>query len=117
MINDAEKIEHYFGYWPQFCDGRIERLVYEQAGIIELSIAYIDSDKALSATVFLQFCGVSELELYDLMTANVLDVLHIAEGDPIQVTLEAAYGLTGAFRCKKVSVVALLPAQFDPPKC
>ena len=119
MINEAQKVERYFGYWPQFCDGRIERFTYEQAGgrrVIELSIDYIDSDKALAATVVLQFSGVSELELSELMSVNVLDALHIAEGDPVQVTLESAYGLTGAFRCKEVSVIAIRPTVMDATK-
>ena len=64
----------------------------------------------------LQFSGVSELELSELMSVNVLDALHIAEGDPVQVTLESAYGLTGAFRCQEVSVIALLPTIMDATK-
>lgn len=50
------------------------------------------------------------------MSVNVLDGLHIAEGDPVQVTLESAYGLTGAFRCQEVSVIAIRPTVMDATK-
>lgn len=36
MINEAQKVERYFGYWPQFCDSSIWRITYERVGFIDV---------------------------------------------------------------------------------
>ena len=109
MIAESHQVESYFGYWPEFADGKIERFAFLRSGSIELSISYIDGEKQVGATVSLKFSGVSEVDLSELRSENVLDALRISAGVPVQVSIEACYGLYGSFCCESVEVVALLP--------
>jgi hypothetical protein len=109
MISHAEKVESYFGYWPLFCDGKITNLAFAQPGTITLVVAYIDSERHRGAEVSLKFSGVTEVELSELRSENVIDALRIPEELPAQVTLEACYGLAGSFRCAAVEVSSVMP--------
>lgn len=109
MINHAEKVESYFGYWPLFCDAKITNFSFAQPGTITLVIAYIDAEKHRGAEVSLKFSGVTEVELSELLTENVIDALRIPEELPAQVTLEACYGLEGTFSCAAIEVLSVKP--------
>lgn len=109
MISHAEKVESYFGYWPLFCDAKITNLAFAQPGTITLVIAYTDAEKHRGAEVSLKFSGVTEVELSELRSENVIDTLRIPEEFPAQVTLEACYGLEGSFRCAAVEVSSVKP--------
>jgi hypothetical protein len=109
MIAHAEKVESHFGYWPLFCDGKINSLAYIQPGAITLVISYADAEKQKAAEVTLTFSGVTDVELSDLKSENVIDALRIPEALPDQVTLEACYGLAGSFKCAAVEVSCVLP--------
>lgn len=108
MIEHADKVESYFGYWPLFCDGKIKSIAFVQPGTITLVIFYIDADKQKGAEVTLTFSGVTDLELSELNSENVIDALHISEELPIQVMLEACYGLAGRFKCAAAEVSYVL---------
>ena len=106
MIQNSEAVISYFGYWPQFCDGKIRRFTFEKAGSIGLTISYIDSDQDKRALVEIQFSGVFDVDLHDLHSENVLDNLNIsADTSPVRIELEACCGLRGAFSCETVEVV------------
>jgi hypothetical protein len=104
MITRAEEVESYFGYWPLFCDGKIKSLAYVQSGTITLAISYVDAGKQKEAEVTLTFSGVTDIELSELRSENVIDVLHIPQELPVQVTIDACYGLVGSFKCSAVEV-------------
>ena len=117
MINNAEKVESYFGYWPLFCDAKISNFAFSQPGTITLVIAYLDADKNRGAEVSLVFSGVTEVALSELRSENVIDALRISEELQALVTLEACYGLDGSFRCTAVEVTSVTPnrsANSDP---
>lgn len=109
MISHAERVESYFGYWPLFCDGKITNFAIAQPGTITLVIAYTDAEKHRGAEVSLKFSGVTEVELSELRSENVIDALRIPEVFPAKVTLEACYGLVGGFRCAAVEVSSVMP--------
>lgn len=109
MIIGEVLVTSYFGYWPEFSDGKITRLTYERTGDISISITYIDADKRKAAEVSLKFSNVSNIELTDFKSENVIDVLAIEGADPVAVSLDACYGLSGQFTCERVEVVEVLP--------
>ena len=109
MINHAEKVESYFGYWPLFCDGKIKSFAFARTGTIALVITYIDAKKQRGAEVNLMFFDVTEVELSELRSENVIDALRIPEEFPATVTLEACYGLEGSFRCAAAEVLSVMP--------
>jgi len=109
MITRAEEVESYFGYWPLFCDGKINSLAYVQPGTITLAISYVDVEKRKAAEVTLTFLGVTDIELSELRSENVIDALHIPQELPAQVTIEACYGLAGSFKCSAVQVCGVRP--------
>lgn len=104
MITRAVDVESYFGYWPLFCDGKINSVTYVRDGTLTLAISYVDAEKQKMAEVTLTFSGVTDVELSALRSENVIDALRIPEVLPGQVTLEACYGLAGSFKCAAVEV-------------
>ena len=107
MIAHAEQVECYFGYWPDFSDGSINRFSYEDGATIYLTIDYIDSDQNKAAQVEIRFTGTSSIELTEFRSQNIIDVLRISHDQPIKVELEASYGLNGHFHCCAVEVVSM----------
>lgn len=112
MIQRAEMVESYFGYWPEFCDAKITSILYEAHSSLILGLSYIDSDQRKVADIRLKFSGVSDVQLTDFCSENIVDVLRISPESPATVSLEACYGLNGQFICKAVEVMSLVPRQF-----
>ncbi len=108
MISNSSPVESYFGYWPNFADGKIELFAFEKIGSIKLKIFYIDAHLHKQATVSLLFQGVSDVQFSELLSENVVDELQIGVGSPIQVVLESSYGLCGSFVCCSVTVAELV---------
>jgi hypothetical protein len=77
MIQGAELVQSYFGYWPEFCDAKITSIVYEAHSSLVLGFCYIDSDLGRAADIQLKFLGVSDMELTDFASENVIDALEI----------------------------------------
>ena len=109
MITRAEEVESYFGYWPLFCDGKIKSFAYVQPGTIALAISYVDIQKQKAAEVTLTFLGVTNIELSELRSENVIDALRFPQELPALVTIEACYGLEGSFKCSAIEVSSLVP--------
>jgi len=109
MISHAELVESIFGYWPDFADGKIQLFSFERTGVVLLSIYYIDSQLSKAATVNLRFAGVTELNLSELRSENVVDVLSISSESSALVTSEGCYGLCGTFRCTSAEVTSVVP--------
>ena len=100
--NDSKLIEH-FGYWPEFCDAKIKSFSND-SGVIKILIHYIDSDQSKSATIYLKFSDVSQVELSELKSENVIDFLKISGNEPYEVVVEPCYGLGGTFKCSTIEV-------------
>lgn len=105
MIDSGEQVSSYFGYWPEFCDGEIKSFTYKSLGIIELCIFYIDANLNKSAQVSLEFNGISEVNLNNLFSTNVIDEISITGSGPFTILIESCYGLGGEFKCKSIKVV------------
>ena len=104
MISQSHLVESHFGYWPDFADAKIVEFSWAKSGSLCLALHYIDAEQPKNATVWLQFSGVSELDLSELRSENVLDSLRLTCGEPMLVELEPCYGLGGSFRCSAVKV-------------
>jgi hypothetical protein len=115
MIQAVEKVQAYFGYWPEFCDAKITSIVYEAPSCLVLGLRYIDNDLGRAADIQLKFFGVADMALTDLSSDNVIDALEISDGSPIAVSLEACCGLDGQFLCTAVEVLSLVPRAFERP--
>jgi len=109
MILHAETVESIFGYWPEFSDGRIELFSFERPGIICLRISYIDSNIQKAAIVSLRFSGVTDIDLSELRSENIVDVLSISSESPAVVTIKGCYGLYGTFKCTTAEVAGVVP--------
>jgi len=110
MISQAYIVESYFGYWPEFSDGKVNSFAYEAPSSILMGVSYMDAETSRSAQIQLKFAGVSEVDLSELKSENVIDSLRITEGRPGRVVLEACYGLAGSFNFEAAEVVSLLPS-------
>lgn len=109
MIKHAAQIESYFGYWPLFCDAKIINFSLAEYGVLILALRYSDADKNISAEINIKFSEVSQMELSELRTENVIDELRIPEKLPGQVVLEACFGVHGKFICSAVEVLSITP--------
>jgi hypothetical protein len=115
MISQSKLVETFFGYWPEFADGHIERFAWVQRESIELEIYYGERDLGKAAWVGLLFTGIKDIDLTDFLPLNVLDCLRITHGEMITVELEPCYGLGGTFTCTKVEVTRVVPnSSFKP---
>ena len=97
MITNTEAVEAYFGYWPEFADAPITRFSFAEGGQFSLTLNYIDADQGLAAEITLQFNGVSDVELTNLLTHNVVDRLSPGVAPPFRLEIEACAGLDGSF--------------------
>ena len=109
MIVRSDEVESFFGYWPEFADAKVSLFAFESSGTIRLDISYIDAELNKAAIVSLQFTGVRNVALTELMSENVIDRLAISMGTPMQVALEACFGLGGSFSCMGVEVLKVTP--------
>jgi len=103
MIKNVTKVIEHFGYWPEFCDAKIKSFSND-SGVINITIDYIDSDQSKSALIDLKFSDVSQVELSELKSENVIDLLKISGNEPYEVVIEPCYGLGGAFKCSTIEV-------------
>lgn len=108
MIAKADAVKAYFGYWPQFSDGRIVSLFLSD-GVIQLAVRYRDTDLGKAAEVRIRFSETSEIALNELASQNILDDLSVKGDGPFVVSLEACCGINGEFKCGAVEVLEMLP--------
>ncbi len=115
MISHSELVEELFGYWPEFADAKVVELSWRQSSALHLALHYIDAEQSKGATVGLLFQGVTDLQLSELGTENVLDLLAIVPGQPIVVELVPCFGLGGTFKCSSVEVTGVAPNNSSKP--
>jgi hypothetical protein len=133
-IVDRSILEAQFGGWPDFHDAEVDaaRLGSGRRGggppTLELDICVLaqsvtTSDGARESgpiVATLRFEDINAVELSDFNHQNVLFDLVIrdvppSEADPrsISVELQSSWGLTGAFRCARIAVIAAKPIVSD----
>jgi hypothetical protein len=105
MIKKKELVILHFGYWPEFADGKVNRFTFDASGAIELVIHYMDAENQISGYIGFRFGSVSDVELTELRSENVIDSFSINASEPHTVTIEACYGLVGTFMCKEIEVL------------
>jgi hypothetical protein len=125
-IVNAEAVSSAFGYWPSFHDAEVHQAVLDRGGSgerpsITLAVHAFASDGTVdekgyyrlttSVLVTLKFVDVSESELRDLGSQDVLSSLEFesAPNGMVRVTLGPCYGLSGSLLCREVKVVSVVP--------
>ena len=106
-IGNASQLIEKFGYWPDFCDARLEKLSLDlQSQSILISLDHIDKDKKLMSKIDLEFNDVGAIELQDLLDENILDKLSInqIDAEKYEIRMQACYGINGCFNCGSVEV-------------
>lgn len=109
MISQRELVESFFGHWPEFADADIKLFTWARGQSIELELMYGEQALGKSAVVGLRFTGVRDIDLTEFRSQNVLDCLRITPEEPIEVELEACYGLGGTFKCSGIEVIKVAP--------
>jgi hypothetical protein len=104
MLRNSSAVTNYFGYWPEFCDARVESISFSRPGTVELTLFYIDTEQNKSSYVTFRFHGVADLELSELRNDNVVDELVIEPGQTMTVQIVSACGLSGRFTCLDAEV-------------
>jgi len=108
-----DEVVSFFGYWPEFCDAKIRAFIFdrtkEHACSIKVRIYYIDSNQNKSAELEIEFGDVSELNINNIFTDNVLDNLIINSNKSLlnnqyEVLFIACAGLSGKFMCENIQV-------------
>jgi len=133
-ILDRSILEAHFGGWPHFHDAEVDAARLRsgrrvggpptlELDIYVLAKSVITADGARESgpvVATLRFDDISAVELGDFNHQNVLFDLVIqdmapSESDPrsMRVELQSSWGLTGAFRCARVAVLAAEPINLD----
>jgi hypothetical protein len=121
-IKNCKKTIDFFGYWPKFCDAKILSFIFdktkERIFSIQLRIYYIDADQNKNALIDILFNNVSNLDINNIFTENVLDELVINKDQntvsSYKVELISCYGANGVFVCEEIEVVAMIPNKGVP---
>lgn len=99
-------VVNFFGYWPQFCDARIDGFLYDfDNNKLELVLFYSDNDTGKSAKVTFSLEGISDIKIENMLTANLVDsvVVNMVESFYI-IDIESCYGLYGRIEVEKLFV-------------
>jgi hypothetical protein len=134
-IENHELVVERFGVWPSFHDGEVYRVVLDRLRrnpnghyypSVELQIrgwvmtSEVDTNghykiKSDSVVHFL-FEEVTDLELDGLNHQNVVWSLQIEHSDDgLVIELVPCYGLSGSFKARRGSVVAVIPYEEPQP--
>ena len=107
-IDGNEAIVNWFGTWPSFHDAEVISLLLARAGQSVLTVYPYFPQKP--AAVQFIFEEVSDLELHDFSSQNVIQTLEVGiavdqNGDQVYRTVLApCYGLSGRIDSKSVRV-------------
>ena len=117
-IPGADAVSAWFGRWPSFHDAEVLHLHLNRAGVSHLRIhawnmssnrSEVDAEGHLRtdkhAIVTFQLTDISDLELFDFSSQNVLAGLEVVqEGSRIRIELSPSYGLGGRIDAGGVTV-------------
>ncbi len=125
-IPGAEAVSAWFGGWPSFHDAELIQLQLNRSGISQLKVhawrtSYQPSDVDAQghfrtdkhAVVTFELAGITDLELRDFSSQNVLAALGVSrDGEIVRVHLSPSYGLGGRIDAREVKV-SYLPAELS----
>ena len=130
FITDFDKVVAYFGIWPSFHDGEVQRLVFDRvtrsaAGIsiptIELTLrGWVMSPDvwkvAAEATIQILFDDVFDVELEGFNNQNVITAMNLAtlngaDGtvESLHVELEHCFQFSCSFKARRAKVLSVQP--------
>ena len=100
-ITNSNLVIDKFGYWPQFCDAKLKRFLFDpEQNALTMLLSYNDSDNNVEARVEFNFTQLSDFQLSSLKEDNIFDELRIDYlNDQFHVVIDSCYGLAGSFNC------------------
>ncbi|GAA4351407.1 hypothetical protein GCM10023185_10030 [Hymenobacter saemangeumensis] len=125
-IINHEIILQHFGYWPDFHDAEITKVIFETHPTGRYSIAFLidafEMTKEIDergyyklskhCTVELQFIGIQSLNFEGFSFQNVIfDLVFEESGDSIECRLSSSNGLEAAIIAEEVFVLSLTPTK------
>ena len=125
-IGDHHLVTDWFGCWPSFHDGEVQRITLDRiAGStpsLEIDLrgwllnksATGELVQSKEALVSFRFESISDLDLEGFNRQNVITALHIADaGDPgpLRVEFEHCYQFSCSFKALSGKVMQLRPCQ------
>jgi hypothetical protein len=133
-VFNREALTERFGGWPSFHDAEIYGLRLDSGqrtdGVVRLeldihlfSVDGVRPDGRLKFSnhtlVTLEFEEVEALDLDEFGNQNVLfelklEDVNLAAGRQIEVGLSSSHGLSGGFRCRTATVLAVVPMTPGP---
>ena len=108
-IKNKESITDYFGYWPEFCDAEMQKIVFDHSRNLSLTLFYVDEAIDKDATIKLTFKNMANVDLSDLQEENIISFMEISEDSIIDVNIESTVGLNGTFMCREIEASILNP--------
>ena len=113
-LNGFDAVVRWFGRWPSFHDAEIVSLRLMREGESLLRVYPYYPEKPAAVDFVLE--GVTDLELYDFSSQNVISSLDLeavidqTKEKAIRLKLGACYGLAGHIDARRVRV-KLVPAK------
>jgi hypothetical protein len=115
VIDGAQELFNWFGYWPSFHDAEIVRFHLNRKGSSSLVIHTWEMTKELDekgyyvqtkhVTVEFTLGGISELDLKGFSQQNVIFGLDIEKTDTgFRIILDPSYGLAGTIGAARIAV-------------
>jgi len=105
----AQQLAEQFGRVPDFHDAEVISLVLRRAGISTLTVQPFPPDDP--RLVEFTFVGLSDLELFDFSSQNVINSLSVervtnsASKQVFRMHLSPCYGLSGWIEAENISII------------
>jgi hypothetical protein len=117
QIENSDGVISLFGYWPKFCDARLEYFSFSASkkgrACIIIELLYLDVDKSIGAEIRIVFSGVYKTDINHFFDENILDemiiVRNVSESN-YSIELQSCYGISGRFSCERIEVKEIQPA-------
>ncbi|MDU0371290.1 Imm50 family immunity protein [Hymenobacter endophyticus] len=125
-IINSEIVLQHFGYWPDFHDAEITKVVFETYPTGRYSVTFtievwemvneLDEQghykQAKHCLIELQFIGIEEMEFNSFNYQNVIfDLVFAERGSNIECRFDSSNGLEAAIVAEEVLVISLTPTQ------
>ncbi|GAA3946858.1 Imm50 family immunity protein [Hymenobacter algoricola] len=125
-IVNSEIVLQHFGYWPDFHDAEVDKVIFETHPTGRYSVTFfIAASEMLSEVdekgyykqtkhciVALQFIGIKEVEFNYFSHQNALfDLKFEASGNDIECTFESSVGLDAFIVAEEAFVMSLTPTK------
>ena len=111
----AEELITWFGSWPSFHDAEVLSIELRRSGLSSLSVHAWEMTSDIDpqgfyvlrkhVVVTFSFDGISDLQLADFSSQNVISGLNLQQlDDGFELSMSPCYGVSGYIRAKRISI-------------